>query len=238
MKKFTLVLVLTICVFSLFAQQIAPSVTKGNPVPVSTRAGEFQCLPNAVFSQVFPTFDDGYYADNAYYFDWVADDYSASAPFSTMRFWGNNYSSCIPGATQTFEIKFYDGNPCSGGTLMYSFTKSATPLPNGLIPVWSSVECYQVDIDFGSTITLLNGWVSVSRVNPGDGCVFVWLAYDDGFVGNGVSHNTDQGCYNNGTDMLFCLGGDLETVPVSNWALLIGIALIMTIAVVRFRKVF
>jgi hypothetical protein len=238
MKKFTLVLVMAICAISLFAQKIPPpSVTNGKPVPLSTRDNEFLCLSNSVFAQVFPTFDDGYFADNAYYWVAVADDYSAIGPFSTMRFWGVNHISCPPGPSQTFEFNFYNGNPCSGGQLVNSFTKTVTPLPMGIIPSWSNAEVYQVDVNFGTNITLLNGWVRVSRINPGDGCIFAWLAFDDGFVGNAISQDQSGNCSFNNTNMLFCLGGEeVPQTPVSNWALFIGIGLILVFTVVRFRK--
>jgi hypothetical protein len=233
MKRFTSLLVAALSAFMLYAQKTPSDVAQGKPAPAPDRPAVFQCLPNSVFSQVFSTFDNAFYADNGYAFDYVTDDYLASGPFSAIRFWGGNFYACVPGTSQTFIINFYNAYPCPNGTPLYSFTKTATPVPTGIIS-FGNTEIYMVDISLGSTVNLLNGWVSISRVNPGDGCDFAWISLSTS-NGSAVSHGVTGECINQFSDVFFCLGGN-EAVPIASWALIVGIGLIAMTIILRFRR--
>jgi hypothetical protein len=227
---------LMVSVSLMFAQMSPRSASDGNNNFTGSRDAIFECAPGYVFSQFDLTFDDAYYCDVNYPWTKVMDDYTATGPFSTIRFWGFNLSGCVPGASQTFLIEIYNGDPSSGGTLVNSFTKTATPQPKGVYVNWgATTEMYQVDIDLGTMVTQLNGWVSISRTSSTDGCVFAWTAMD--YAGNGMSWGPGYGYYNSGAALYFCLGGGGGVVPISSWALIIGIALIATFAVVRMRKI-
>jgi len=234
MKKVTFLLFALLCVNTIYAQQLPAGVAKGNETFGNNRDLPFQCLPNPAFSQVFLTYDNAYWCDNASSYDFIAEDYTASTSFSTMRIWGGNFYTCLPGTSQNFLINFYDGNPCEGGVLIHSFAKTATITPLGII--FAGAELYQADINFGVTINLLNGWVSITRINPGEICEFGWLAvYQPD--GNMVQHYISGGCNYGQASQFFCLGGELPSeVPIANWALIIGIALIALTAFIRFRK--
>jgi len=238
MKKFTLFLAIVFSSALLNAQQSSMSVAQGGEAPLRELLdNEFQCLPNSVFSQVHPTYNDAFYCDSypGSCFA-VAENYTATGPFTTMRFWGGNYWGCTPGTSQTFIIEFYNGIPGSGGTVVNSFTKTVIPQPTGIITPWGNTEFYMIDVNFGTTINQLNGWLSISRVNPGDGCIFGWAARND-LGGNSRSYCSGNWINNNG-EMFFCLGGEgspTET-PINSWALLIGVALIAITAIIRFRK--
>jgi hypothetical protein len=239
MKKNIILLVIFGSSLLINAQMAPKSVGEINSSSRNLLDNEYQCLPGSVFSQVFPTYNDAYFCDTGSPFTQVTDDYAATAPFSTIRFWGINYYNGIPGSSQTFKVDIYNGIPGSGGTLVSSVTKTITPKPTGVFVPWGGpCEIYMVDFDFGSTITQLNGWLAVSRINPGDTFTYCWMAMDG--AGNAMS-------YYSGIDYwvpasyapFFCLGGEAgpPPVPVSGWAILIGIGLIAITVVARFRKV-
>lgn len=233
MKRLTLLLVILMSGSLLFGQQARFS--GGDGKAMANRDFVFQCYDNSVFSQFDATFDDGYYCDVSYAWTKVADDYVATAPFSAMRLWGFDLYGCAPGTSETYTIEFYNGNPSSGGVLVNTFTKTITPLPVGVFVPWggSSTEMYQIDIEFGTEVTLLNGWVSVSRVVSTDGCNFAWTANDN--IGNGMSYGYGSWQVTS-AKLFFCFGSTFE-VPISTWALVIGIALIAVTAFVRFRRI-
>lgn len=147
-----------------------------------------------------------------------------------IRFWGTNYFGCPIGISQTFIIRFYQrnaGDPTTPGPEVSSFTLTATPQPINLL----YLPDYMINVTFPAAITLLDGWVSISRVNIGDGCQFIWYGEEGG--GNSVSF--DGNWEPQSGALAFCLGVN-EALLVTNWALYIGIGLILVFAVVRFRK--
>jgi hypothetical protein len=238
MKKFSIMLIALISGIMLFGQGVPMSSNpNGDNVQGGSRENEFQCLPGAVFSQFYPTFDNSWWSDNAQTYSKTADDYSASGPFSTMRFLGGNFYGCPASTSNTYIIEFYNGNPSSGGTLIYSTTQTLTPQWLGIYAPWStSTEIYQVDVDLGTTINQLNGWVSIGRINRPDNCYFTWVGKNGG---NGYSYDQYNSSWvSNGGIMFFCLGGFEGVVPIGNWALIIGIALVLITTIVRFRKTF
>lgn len=132
------------------------------------------------------------------------------------------------------SIKFYQrnpGNPAIPGPEVYSFDLTAVPQP---IFLYFAID-YQVDVTF-PPVALLDGWVSVTRINPGDGCNFIW--YGNDASGNGASFDSSTGSWvPTGAALAFCLGGEgIPVTPVSNWALLIGVILIGTFVIFRFRR--
>ena len=194
------------------------------------RDASYTCPENSLFSQLPVTLDYVYFGDDTYTYYRIADDYTVTKPFTTMRFWGQNYYNCAVGSSETFIIKFYDRNPIDPtipGPEFTSFTMTVTPQPMNL----SFGTDYQVDVTFPTTVTLLDGWVSLTRENPGDGCTFGW--YANGYVGNSASY--DGSWVPSGWQCAFCLGGGVKT-PLSNWALIMGVVLIGTFVFIRYRR--
>lgn len=211
MKKIYIFALLVLLTLSLFAQK--PSgASDGTPVP-SPRANEFICAPDAVFSQTHPTYNQAWFGDASSYVTRTGDDYIASGPFSTMRFWGANFWGCAVANEYTFTIRFYERNlidPLIPGDMVLSFTLPVTPMQIG-INSWLDSPVFQVDIDFGTTIDLLDGWVSVTRENVTDGCYFGLLC-DEGF-GNSVQYLEGLGWVQTYSDNFFCLGGSATLNP-------------------------
>ena len=235
MKKITFFLVLTMAVSMLtLTAQKSPMFVKADGG--MNRDAEYGCLPNSVFSQLPASLSTGWYADNGVAFTRVADDYTVTGPFSSMRFWGVNHPGCPAGTTQDFIIKFYQRNPGNlsiPGVEVNSFTITIVPQPI----VLSFGNDYMIDLTFNVPVTLLDGWVSITRINPGDGCYFVWLGDEDAGGNSETYYDPEQRWIGSNGMLAFCLGGDLPPqTPVSNWALIIGMMLIGTFVIVRFRK--
>ncbi len=230
MKK----LLVTLCIIAMasviMAQKVPFSASDGSSLPAS-RDNEFVCPPGSVFSQVAPTHDNAFFCQLGYFYYIATDDYIASGPFSTMRFWGGDYWGCSLAPTEMFDVFIYNGNPASGGNLIYSSTLAGITTPIGVIS-FGGTPLYQIDINFGTTITQLNGWIAITRTGATCSSGFAWASFGQD-TGNAMSYYTYwEPNYGN---LFFCLGGG-EVVPVSNWALFIGLGLILVFTIVRFRK--
>jgi len=236
MKRITITLIVLMLGFGLMAQNLSSFVSVDSPN--ANRDNEYQCLSGSVFSQTYPSSDRAYYGDDGFKYSRVADDYVASSSFSNIRFWGvNSIGDYTLGATETFIIRFYGNNsttPSIPGTELYSFIVSATPVDLG-INFGAYGTIYQLDIDFGTTVTLLEGWVSITRHNQSDNKKFAAIAVTD-VTGNMRSYDNIEGEWIQGVhgNLMFCLGGT-PAVPISNWALVIGVLLISGFIVVKFR---
>jgi hypothetical protein len=227
--KFLILLSLVFTLMTAWAQNSPASVkAKGT----FNRDAEYACPENSLFSQLPSPLVTAWYGDDNYPFTRAGDDYTVTKPFTTMRFWGVN-DGCIPGTSGTFIIKFYErnvSNPNIPGPEVSSFTLTATQQP---ISFFYGND-FQADVTFPSAITLLDGWVSLTRVNPGDGCDFAWWG---AIGGNSVSYYEVENFWSpQGGQLAFCLGGG-EKTPVSNWALILGIVLIGTFVFIRYRKI-
>ena len=196
--KFILALLLALSALAITAQNF-PMFVK--PAGTMNRDADFSCVPNSLYSQLPSPITTGWFGDDAYFFFRVADDYTVASSFTTMRFWGTNYYGCPIGATQAFIIKFYQRNPSDPtipGAEVNSFSLTAVPQPIYLL----YNPDYQIDVTFPSAISQLDGWVSITRVNPGDGCTFIWYGRDSG---NSASYSGDW--TPSGGMLAFCLGG-------------------------------
>jgi hypothetical protein len=232
MKKSLLSIVLVVMASMVMAQKAPMSPNLGNYVP-SARDNEYQCMPGSVFSQVNPSLATLFYCQAGYPYFRAADDYTATAPFSSLRIWGGDFYGCSLGPVESFDIKIWDGEPWASGNLIYSATLNGTTSTIGFNIL--STDVYQIDFDLGSTITQLNGWIGVTRNNASCDQGFAWACYNYNTTGNSIIY--DGSWYSAYSDMMFCLGEAVpQEVPVSNWALFIGLGLIIMFTVIRFRK--
>jgi hypothetical protein len=221
---------LVLAVVFTFAQQF----------PMAERAGmtgtrythDFQCMDSYVFSQLLPEYDNGAFCDQGYTFSKVAESYSAMASFSAMRFWGYRDIK----ATEDFLIEFYDGVPGEAGTnVVHSFNVTLVPVATPYYQFDSpTLPIYEFNVDFGMNISLLEGWVSISRLTLPYVDRFAWLGY---YVANGsLSYNqTNHEWVSNSVEVFFCLGKAFF-IPLSGWALFLGLGLILVFTVFRYRR--
>jgi hypothetical protein len=196
----------------------------------------FECMEDYVFSQVPDIYTNGYYCDADYAYTKVADNYSASAPLSSMRFWGAEDGNNIQ-TTETFLIEFYNGEPGQPGTsVVQAFNVTADPVQTPY--QIAGFDIYQFDVDFPWPVTQMVGWVSVSRTTA-IGSDFGWLTFEDvsgdflQYYSPGSGTWITQDGY-----QFFCLGPVTPVTPVANWALYLGIGLILAFTVIRLRKIF
>ncbi|NTV85031.1 MAG: hypothetical protein HGA23_12150 [Bacteroidales bacterium] len=235
MRKLFLTMSILVMTTVIMAQQF-PLGPIGKNTPDPGRNNEFFCMPNAVFSQVFPTYSGAFYCQSGYTFYRAADNYMATGPFSTLRFWGADFYGCTLAPTEMFDIFIWNGDPRNGGTLIHSFSLPVNTMPIGVS--WIGTQFYQIDIDFGTAINQSQGWIGITRTGPscyqGTDFGFAWACSGNG---NAMSYNSDW--LANGSNLMFCLGAaePVEEVPISNWALFIGIGLILVSAVIRFRRI-
>ena len=234
MKKIIGIFLLMSLSAGLMAQgQPGAALSEGEPVQLEVI--DVECMDNPAFSQVSTEYHNAYFADDGSDYLFVADDYLATQPFASLRFWGANFYGGIPGATESFIIKIYDGPPNAGGVEIYSDTKVLTPVLTGYTAPWGgNTPIYYVDVDFGTHITQLTGWIVVGRVNPDPATQFAWLSYDGG---NGLFYQNSSGdWFTTGSSHFFCLGGDPPSVPIGKWALFVGLAMMVAFVVVRYRR--
>lgn len=233
----TLLLMAILMSLGIMAQDL-PYINVNGDVPANSKDNEFVCGPNSVFSQLYPTYNTGYFAEGTQQYSRVADDYTSTSSFNGIRFWGVNYCGGSINPNEIFNIKFYDRNtidPTIPGAEVNSFTVAATITDMGLSAPWCNSPIYQVDIDFGATVSVLDGWVSVTRQNVADGMTFAVLSNGDG-TGNECSYDSFSDIWIPSGDgnMMFCFE-DTPPVPLSNWALIMSMILISGFIVIRTR---
>jgi hypothetical protein len=228
MKRILSISMLLMATLIAFGQQ-----TPNNEIIDNSGAREvndFTCDPGAVFSQQPPTWDVAAYGDASSLFTKCAEDYIATDPFNCMTFWAIN--AVYP--TETFLIEFFDGDPRNPATiLVHSFNVSADAINTGYI-FGSSQDIYEFNISFGTDVSLLNGWVSISRTTVPVTIDFAWLGENGS--GNCIQFDSGQGIWlQNDNTNLFCLW-NYQEIPIANWALFIGIGLIITFTIIRYRR--
>jgi hypothetical protein len=245
MKRFTTVLVLIGLFLSSsvisFSQekQVPTSIGKGGTTILFTRAGELDCPVNSIFSQPPVNTDNAYFSDESTIWEdqRMFENFSGLAsPIGGITLWGIlfNGGDCYTGGSDNFAITFYQDNAGAVGTMVQSFPLTVTPTVTGSTVAGAVLLRY--DITLPSTVSLANGWVMVYRKNPGNtSCAFAWAITAIG--DNSIAFNQFGGGINYFSgNLAFCLAGPKEEVPLSNWALFIGIGLILVFAMVRFRR--
>jgi hypothetical protein len=247
MKKFTILFFSSLILLGMNGWAQDYQVFR-NPDKGTNRAAELQCPPGSVISQV-PSFVSASMSFGAP--REVADDFTvASAPLS-MRFWGvnldwNNWAFCTP-AEMTFIIRFYERNisdPALPGALAATYTLTAVP-QYGFIAYGDD---FQIDVTFPEPVPITDGWVSLSCTTDSSPCYTLLHAEDMGGTGLGnaciymQNWETDEWYwqpavpYELEISLAFCLNGPVPPVPITNWALVIGLVLIATYILIRYKR--
>lgn len=170
--------------------------------------------------------------------------YDVTEPIGKIVFWGfdiypsgGNYYACTPPIEKDVEIGFYyDDNGSVGDALI---RLQATPVKSECVGsyVFGNAPLYRYEVEFGVPVNLDHGWVSVRAILGQGNCWFAWCLSETG------DQFCWQDCYSSfddyNLDFAFCLlpyENQGTAIPVSNWALLLAVGLIITFAVFRFRK--
>ncbi|HOW24695.1 MAG TPA: hypothetical protein PK711_03425 [Bacteroidales bacterium] len=197
----------------------------------------FECMDNAVFSQVPDVYSYSYYCDASYSYTKVADNYSASGPFSSMRFWGASYWGYGVGVGETFLVEFYNGQPGLPGTsVVKTFNVTGSCVQTAYQQ--GGTYLYQIDLNFPEPVTQTVGWVSISSTTASNAGIFGWLTSADASTSMMQYYSPESGWFSDIGTQFFCLGPVTYTTPVANWALYLGIGLILAFTVIRLRKIF
>jgi hypothetical protein len=155
-----------------------------------------------------------------------------------MTWSGGWYAYCSGEDPVNFLVEFWeDGSTPGANIASYLVTATVTNVGN----LWGCCDpLYEYTVEFPN-VAMNTGWISIygQAAISGTDCKFWWvstetmygptLQFFNGFFqdpGNGVSQSI---CLSRGPDAGV-------TIPLTNWALFIGIGLIMVFAVVRFRK--
>jgi hypothetical protein len=254
MKKFAILMILAIASTLVFSQnqpQLMSGSLKGNVVTNPSNAPMADPTDPLLYSQpvVCSTLASSEIMSDLNLESLCADDFTLTATknITAIKWWAGPWNGSSSFAN--WNIKFYDDASCLPGTEIASF---AIPFAQSN----QSVTCSGYLYSFWCTLptpVLVQGnskyWVSVQTSDhpftgqwgweqrtPVNGCSGAFKSVYFGFPNfvpniNVFGSSSDQSFELYGTDYT----PPLET-PVSNWALFIGIGLILVAAVVRFRR--
>ena len=227
MKK--LILLFTIGLFATwaFSQESSNLVSIGENENVSNRdVVDIVCPGPSLYSQL-PDGVNAYTATN----DRVIFDNILTAPngpVNSITFWMAEITSYNP-LTVDIIFKHDNGSGIPGATFEQYLSVALTETNTGelLLGVYPVLEYTYV---FPANITITTGdWVGIETY-PTSSNHHYWMTSSDG---DGLVINMpDQSVIP--IDLSFCLGGT-PSIPLSNWALVIGLLLISGFIVVRFR---
>jgi hypothetical protein len=209
----------------LSAQDIISSPDFNGDVSRSTAV--FDCpIPN-VFCYAPENSTTGYTSDETTGFKCYQSFSGASGSFSTVTVWGVHTST--PSGDRELLVEIYEaGN--TPGNIISTTTATVTPVSTGELIIGFPVYLYTISLP--TTLSITEGWVSVQATNGGTP-TFYWVntlaspsfpAYQ-----TGPAPLNPEG-------LAMSLGGETAQVPISNWAILIGIMLIGAFIVVRYRR--
>jgi len=231
MKKLITLSILIAFAFALSAQIVSPGGISSLGYGTVTESGNgsrdvMSCPDGSLFSIVpqnsnnayTSTLGAGYKCYQSY--SGVADD------IAVVTFWGVFATGTLPTTAMPFLIELCQPGS-TPGAVVTTLTANLVGVSTGqFLMGYYQIGVFTVDIP---STTLPAGWLSVQLQSSPS---FYWLNTQAGAGFPGLQNGTMLP-----ERLAMCLGGSPEEVPVSNWALLIGIGFILIFAVVSFRKV-
>jgi len=185
-----------------------------------------QCPEGSLFSIVPQGSSNAYTSTLGYGYKCYQSFSEVTDDIAQVTFWGVFSSYSLPTTAVPFLIELHQpgGTP---GAVVTTVTANLLGVNTGQLLMGSyQIGVFTVDVP---ATTLPAGWLSVQfQSSP----TFFWLNTLDGAGFPGMQNITMLP-----ERLSMCLGGSPEEVPVSNWALLLGIGFILIFAVVSFRKV-
>lgn len=197
--------------------------TPGQP---GNRQG-LECPPNTIYSHPV-NFEVGFTSWTGA--PYVVYDQLVSTPASQVQgitFFG--IFEFTPG--RTFLISFYQDNAGLPGTQIATYNTGFIAGTNTGQTLDAYYQIYNYSYSLPAPVTLSAGdWVSIVAIDGSD--PWYWCSASGG---NGCVYQEGVGTRCDYGDVAFCLVGS-NNVPLSDWALYIGIGLILVFTAVRFRK--
>lgn len=224
MKKFVLFFISIILVFSVSAQKNYRTISEATGMTGSAGNRTILCPDGSLYShQVNYLNGISALAGVFQVYDQIVT--APGAPVGQVIFYGVAYGEI----DRNFTVNFYLDNAGSPGSLIASYTSFLTGVNTGETAFGLTIYSYTYTLPTSITINA-GEFISVEAAN---GENWFWMTGSGGngcfLQVNGMGYICDYG------DMAFCLLG-VPPVPITNWALYIGIGLILAFAIVRFRK--
>ena len=200
------------------------------------------CPQTSIFSQPPHMPNDSWsaFTSDLFYPYLVYENYGGvSDPIGIVHFWGlnlifnNGWSDCSTEDPMTFEIKFYQDNAGAPGTVVYTESLAISRDNTGLS--YSGYPLYHYQANLSNPVNLAGGWISIQGTSLEEpNCVLLWMSspVGDGFAWQLVPPNTNEIYY----DLSLCFEG-YTMVPVAPWALILGLILIASVMLLRYRRI-
>jgi hypothetical protein len=226
MKKFVLFFISIILVFSVSAQKNYRTISEATGMTGSAGNRTILCPEGSLFSHQV-NYVNGISALSGIFQVYDQIEPAPGAPVGQVIFYGVANGEF----DRNFTVSFYLDNAGSPGSLITSYTSFLTGVNTGETAFGLTIYSYTFVLPTSITINA-EEFISVEAAN---GENWFWMTGSGGngcfLQVNGLGYNCEYG------DMAFCLlGGEVAPVPITNWALFIGIGLILVFAIVRFRK--
>lgn len=212
------------------------------------------CPPNSIFGQYPYTsgswstpISDVYHPTTGIFSAYYENFSQVNGEICKIDFWGLPWQNI--GATwypctenpMTFRIKFFDGAGYPGN-LVYTFDTQIIGASTGVVLLEAggqTGELLYYETDLPLPLNLSSGYVSIQgiSVQTTADCAFGWMNSPVGDL-FGIYETPEGTFYSNQYNLSLCLGANCNTasIPLSNWALFIGIGLIVFFTVLRFRS--
>jgi len=224
MKKLALMIISGFMFFSLSYAQNTQSLLDLNVGNPSRDITDLLCPDGSYYSQT-PDGLNGYsYIGGYYYSDNLIT--TPMIPITSITWWMLELSY-EPGLT--FNIYIQSDNGGQPGAMIASFT-NLTIAGTNTGEISYDYPVYKFTYTFPYPVSLSAGdWIGIMDL-PDNVHHHYWASSSDGdlycWYGEG---------YSTTTDLAFCLGSTAE-IPLSNWAVGIGIFLILSFALIRLRR--
>lgn len=227
MKKVTLLLLIFLSGAFIFAQNVQ-SIQDIVGADGSDRAvTDLDCPGASLYSQT-PDGVTAYTAPGGIIFDDIID--APAGYVENFTFWMAATASYNP-LTVDIIFKHDNGNGIPGTTFKEYLSVSITEVNTGETIFGYPVLEYTYVLPAKIVVTA-GDWVGIHVSNNDAPPHHYWLTSSDGNGSSIVTPNEEI----IDVDLSFCLGGTTPPVPISNWAILLGVLLIGTFIVVRYRR--
>jgi hypothetical protein len=195
------------------------------------------CKPGSIFSQPLDAPISAYTSDEAGATQYE-NFYALTSDIGGMTFWGymwDGNNNCYTPGPQDFKINFYQDNNGAIGALAASFNVTITPTLTGLTFL-NGALILRYEVTLPTPVSLSDGWFSVIKSNPtGNSCMFYYLCTYPGDYHSAYSYHASSVIHYSNNNRAICLTEVTSNpVPVSDWALGIGILLILGFIIVRY----